>query len=54
MSDKPQSTFEKPTPKASAAKGPKLVKMRRESDGKLAEVHPDEVENFRRGDFKEV
>lgn len=30
----------------------KLVKMIRESDGATADVHPDEVENFMKGDFK--
>lgn len=37
---------EKPSPKI------KLVKMVRESDGVTADVHPDEVENYTKGDFK--
>jgi|LUMN01.1.fsa_nt_gb hypothetical protein len=31
---------------------PKLVKMYRELDGKTADVHPSEVENYKLGDFK--
>jgi len=32
----------------------KLVKMRHADDGKLADVHPDEVENYRAGGFSVV
>lgn len=31
---------------------PKFVKMFRESDGKFADVHPSEVENYKMGDYK--
>lgn len=31
---------------------PKLVKMFRESDGKFADVHLLEVENYKMGDYK--
>jgi hypothetical protein len=33
---------------------PKLVKMYRESDGKYADVHPLEVENYKKGDWRLV
>ena len=38
---------QKPEPK------PKLVKMIREEDGQVADVHPNEVDNYKKGDFKE-
>lgn len=31
---------------------PKLVKMFRESDGKFADVHPSEVENYKTGNYR--
>lgn len=31
---------------------PKLVKMYRERDGKTADVHPSEVDNYKLGDYK--
>lgn len=47
MTDKPAAKTDKPAAKV------KLVKMVR-PDGKEADVHPDEVESFRKGNFKEV
>ncbi len=38
--------------KASKSK-PKLVKMQRD-DGKTADVHPDMIEHFRKGGYKEL
>ena len=40
----------KPGPKPK----PKHVKMKRKSDGHTADVHPNEVENYRKGDYEEV
>lgn len=31
---------------------PKLVKMFRERDGKFADVHPLEVDNYKMGDYR--
>lgn len=31
---------------------PKLVKMFRDSDGKFADVHPSEIENYKMGDYR--
>lgn len=46
----------KPKPASKAAptrkSAPKLTKMRRE-DGKTADVHPDEVQNYRQGGYSE-
>jgi hypothetical protein len=33
---------------------PKLVKMYRERDGKFADVHPLEVDNYKLGDWRLV
>jgi|TARA_R110000803_G_scaffold52647_1_gene108337 hypothetical protein len=38
--------------KKAAPKKPKIVKMER--NGQLANVHPDEVANYAKGDWKEV
>ncbi len=40
-------------PKQKPETKPKLVKMIREADGLTADVHPDEVDNYKQGDFKE-
>lgn len=39
-------------PKKVAPKKPKTVKMER--NGQMANVHPDEVVNYTKGDWKEV
>lgn len=39
--------------KTSAKPKPSLVRMRR-PDGKEADVHPDMVESYRKGDYKEI
>jgi hypothetical protein len=35
-------------------KAPKLVKMEHVDTGKKADVHPEEVENFKKGGFVEA
>lgn len=44
---------DKPDYRPKPARKPKTIKMRR-PDGKEADVHPDMVESYRKGDYKEV
>lgn len=50
-SQKAQNTQSRPKKQPS---GPKLVKMVRDSDGKTADVHPDMVEEYAKGDFRKA
>lgn len=52
MDYKPESETTKPSKPGPKPK-PRTVKMRR-PDGKEADVHPDMVESYRKGDYKEV
>lgn len=53
MAKKKTASKTQTKPASGPQTSPRLVKMVHPS-GKKADVHPDEVENFKRGNFREV